>query len=320
MLRHFPLVGSCVLAAALVVACGDDDDDSGMATGGSKSSGGATAAGGSTAGTGAKGGGSSRGGASSGGASADGGNSANGGISSGGSESGGTTAELSGGAAGESTGGSGTGGAAHGGTSSYGGTTATETAGAGGSAGAGDTTGEGGSSGAPSAGAGGDATGEGGAGGAPTIQADTIDNPGFESGTSHATLPGWTTVGTADSSYVSYDQSKAYAGYGYLDNWLGSAYTVTTSQVVAPLPNGNYSFSIWHTGGAYTNQYVFARGYDSGDPSVEMKVVTTDSATWTQIVVSPIPVTSGQIEIGVYSDGAAENWSHFDNAVLTRLE
>lgn len=303
MLKELPRFVPWFLAASLAIACGDDDDSTGQASGGAKSTGGATSKGGASSGGGTAKGGASSGGATSGGAATLGGSSA-GGAAAGG---------ASGGSVGQ--GGSGN---PQGGTTPLGGS-----GGVGGdTAGSAGESGGGGISAGGAGGTGGEETGgNGGEGGAAPVQPDAIDNPGFEAATQgDVPPPNWSITGTITAAKTTWNTANAHAGDKYLDIWAASAYTVTTSQLVSPLPAGNYSFSIWHIGGAYTKQQIFARGYDANNASAEIHVDTTVSeSAWVQVVIPSIPVTSGKVEIGVYSEATANNWSHFDDAVLTKL-
>jgi hypothetical protein len=337
IVKQLPYYACWFFAASLVVvACGDDDGADFNDSNGGEDSGGASSGGAGRAGSAGRGGTPSTGGVTNQGGSATGGSttggSATGGGATGGTATGGSTT------GGSATGGSATGGSATGGTATGGGTMGGAamggesgapqggageggTAGVGGAAGGG-AAGEGGSSGAseggaPTEGGMGGSGGDGGAG----IVADTIDNPGFEEWSGNPIVPGWTIVGDSDAAKFRFVQGDAHSGSAFLDIWRGTAYTVTASQVVSPLPNGNYSFSIWHKGGAYTKQYVFVRGHDASNPSAELFPVppdTTPRSAYGEITISSIPVTSGKVEIGIYSEGADGNWSHFDDAVLTR--
>ena len=67
-------------------------------------------------------------------------------------------------------------------------------------------------------------------------------------------------------------------------------------------------------------QKVFIKGYDVNDPNAVTSVSTTWwENPWHEITVGPVTVTSGQVEVGVSTEGAANNWSHFDDATLTKL-
>ena len=195
---------------------------------------------------------------------------------------------------------------------------------------------DGGVGGEPTAGAGGsEVGGEGGApvvgaggeGGAPGPEWDVVQNPGFEQTNSDNEPPlHWTVTG--DTAAVTYSWSNSGAhwedttpdvGDGYLDLWLGSDYTVDVSQVVSPIPDGSYTLSILHYGGAYTSQVVYVTGYDEANPTAETTAPTAESAgdVFDEIRIENIPVTSGTITIGIRSVGAANNWSHFDDVSLT---
>jgi hypothetical protein len=220
--------------------------------------------------------------------------------------------------AGGASGSAGEGGMPEGG-STTGGTSTTGGASTGGTAGAST----GGTAGADNGGAGGfggdDSVvgGAGGEGGEAAVQI-TIVNPDFEGTWADPPL-GWTEVGTADASGLEWKDigQGAHSGHYYLNFYKAADYEVTTSQTILSVPNGNYSLAIWHQGGAYTDQYVFARGYDSGDTVTKMNTAVSDP--WEQIVISPIPVSNGQIQIGVYSKGVSGSWSHFDDVTLTKL-
>jgi hypothetical protein len=351
MRRLIPFATASLLAIPLaLVACGDDDDgptssggsankggSGGFATTGGKNAGGTSTGGnaghgGTTpeGGTSAKGGSPATGGASTGGTTPEGGTSAKGGSpATGGASTGGT---ATGGTAtgGTATGGTATGGTigegggmAEGGETAQGGNTAegggTSEGGAGAEAGAGGTTAEGG-------------TNSGGAGGEPAITPDIVDNGDFETGTTnHVAPPGWTITGTSGAAFLNHkepaDQWHSHSGIGFLDAWLGTAYQSTISQIVSPLPEGNYSFSVWHYGGAYTTQYIYVKGYNEADleemTKLDVAATTTPPNNYgdAPLTVPTVHVTSGMIEIGIYLDcPEASCWTHFDDAVLSKVE
>lgn len=322
----------------LVVACGDDDTDDDTGSGG-KSQAGAGGKGTSTGGvsptSGGSTGGTSKGGsggkASTGGSNTGGSNT--GGAITGGSTSGGA---ITGGVAGADGGVAGAGGDVGTGGTSVGGGGAANDGGVGGWVG--------GSGGEPAGGvpgggadAGGAGGAEAGAGGGPSITPDALENATFEllpGGTlpARGAIPGWTvTPGASGQEVASFIEWHAEnggatpgpAGY-HLAYWLGSEYTVTVSQVVDPLPAGDYTFSMYVKGGAnlFTSQYLFARGYSSTDTAAELKTdvttTNTNGSTYSLLTVGPIPVTSGQVEVGVFSHGTANAWASLDTATLTK--
>jgi len=186
---------------------------------------------------------------------------------------------------------------------------------------------ESGAAGTPDVTAGGSPSGESMAGqageaGAAPEPPGMLVNPGFELG-SATSVPGWTNVGDTVAASVVY--AEAHKGSGRLGHWSqAGAYKVSTSQVVQPLPDGMYTFKIWVRHSLFLNsEYIFARGYSLAEPAAQMKLNTTDatdSPTYTQIVLAHIPVTSGKCEVGIYTDGGADqatNWSGIDDAELT---
>jgi hypothetical protein len=134
-------------------------------------------------------------------------------------------------------------------------------------------------------------------------------------------IPGWPEVGDADALKLEWKEigQGAHSGHYYLNLWKDAAYQVTTSQLIASVPNGSYSLSVWHQGGGYIEQYLYATKHDSSDTTLKVTKATAASDPWEQIVLSPVVVTNGQIEIGIFSNGATRNWSHFDDFTLTKL-
>jgi hypothetical protein len=167
-------------------------------------------------------------------------------------------------------------------------------------------------------GAGGDVLGggEGGAGGAPAIVADTLDNGTF--GTSALSLDGWQNTGDTDAAYAKWHWIENVYDSPGLAHWRAAAYKVTTSQVVEPLPNGTYSFSMVVQRGPMNEQYLFARGCTAGSPDAQV-TQSTEAATasgFTKITLSGIQVTSGACRVGIYTDAAGDGWANMDSAVL----
>ncbi len=166
----------------------------------------------------------------------------------------------------------------------------------------------------------GDDAGSAGEGGQPPA---VLMNGGFELGDNGVmAVPFWTNVGTTAAATVVFGQEPR-SGSGRLGHWLSTgAYTVTTSQIVSPIPNGNYTFSMWVAHSLFLNsEYIFAKGYSHAQPAAEMKTDTSTAGdtTYTQIVIQHIPVTNGKIEVGIYTDGPAssdQNWSRIDDAEL----
>lgn len=221
-----------------------------------------------------------------------GGDGAEGGASSGGSSSGGNAS-----------GGSGSGGRASGGSVGAGGTA---------------TGGEGGETNLGGQG------GMGGAGESPIPDHNYLTNASFEEGEpgdTVAAIPGWSETHDGNASTIENGQSRS--GDRRLNHWEawvqeGDWYQVETWQTVTGLPNGTYTFSVWvRRSEWFTEQYLFARGY--GD-EVQLEVDTIEGFSETeyvQVQLTDIPVTSGQVTVGIYSAAPGNIWAHFDDASLT---
>lgn len=338
MLNNVRSIASCFVALSFVVAaCGDGDSDEGGTGGGAGKGGtagtsGAPGKGGSAGSSAGKGGGGGTAGSTAGSAGSAGSNAGTAGSNAGTSGSAGAAGSGEGGTGGSGEGGNA--GASEGGTGNAG--TPGGSAGEGGMPTMGGTGGDDGSGGAPEGGMGGEGAGAGGVGnageggvpavagaggegGAPVVVFDTLDNPSFQDWSATDPVAGWMVVGTPDAAKTSWRAGGARTGSGFLDMWLATAYEVTVSQVVSPIADGSYTLTLYQRGGgpAYIDQYVYVTGYDENEPSAEMTADTIVGNVYTAITIANIPVTSGEIEIGLYSNGPAEAWTNIDDVSLT---
>ena len=169
------------------------------------------------------------------------------------------------------------------------------------------------------------APGEAGAGGAVEPENGTLQNPSFELG-SGTNVAGWTSDGTVAAATVVFKDARTPSGR--LGHWLDhAAYKVATSQVVQPLPDGLYTFEIWVKRSPYlVKEYIFARDYSRAEPAAEKTVDTAgpdpavQQGAYVKVVIAHIPVTSGKVKVGIYTEGnatKADNWSVIDDAALT---
>jgi hypothetical protein len=278
------LLGAVSLIA---VACGDDDAGEPGDNAGAAGDGGGSSAGKPSGGSAGKAGNSA-------------GGNVNGGTSGGGN---GGNAAAGSGVGGEGVGGEGVGGE-----------------GVGGEGVGGEGVGGEGVGGEAQGGAGGAVTGgggEGGAGGAPEIVADTLDNGTF--GTNATSLEGWENSGDTAAAFAKWHWIENVYDSAGLAHWREAAYKVTTSQLVSPLPNGTYSFSMVVQRPATLNeQYLFARGCTAGSPDAQVTKPTVDATAdgFTKITLTGIQVTSGSCTFGIYTDAPDDGWANMDSAVL----
>ena len=91
-------------------------------------------------------------------------------------------------------------------------------------------------------------------------------------------------------------------------------YQARTYQVPQNLPDGVYTFYGWfRSSGGQEEAYLYA-GADRA------KKVDLSSAigTWTLYAIENIVVTNGQLEVGIYSNAAADQWLYIDDVALIR--
>jgi len=236
----------------------------------------------------------------------------------------GTAGSNTGGSTGGTTGGSTNGGTTNGGTGGRGGTAGSAgTSGAAGDGGGGEDMGGMGGVGGTDGGAGG-AGGEGGE----VVVYDVLDNPGFELGNVGTLLPipGWEESGDLDASYVEWTGGRnASHKLGHWRLWVmttAETYSTNTFQRVAPIQNGTYTFSMWiNRKLVMTDQHLFARGHNMANPTEEM-TITTDHANseagYTQISLTGIVVTSGEVTVGIHTNSWGGDWSNIDDAALIK--
>lgn len=142
-------------------------------------------------------------------------------------------------------------------------------------------------------------------------------NGGFESNGAATQSPtGWQTWsadGTNDQDYTS--GGTVHSGSWMLTHWKGVNYQVTTYQTVTGLVNGSYKVSAWvKRSSSFTTSRMEISNYGAGAVYVSIPATTT----WTQIYTT-VNVTNSQIQIGFYSNAAANNWLNLDDVVLTKL-
>ncbi|WP_188889076.1 S-layer homology domain-containing protein [Paenibacillus radicis (ex Gao et al. 2016)] len=137
---------------------------------------------------------------------------------------------------------------------------------------------------------------------------------GFE----EAGLAGWNSWSPeGQPSAQKADGEKPRTGNYKLTHYANEAYQQTTYRTVK-VPNGMYKASVWYQKGGSTNVSLEAKNY--GGPDLSVSAGTTGYVgDWTQIIIPAIPVTNGQLEIGIHSNNAANEWAAFDDVELVRI-
>jgi len=142
------------------------------------------------------------------------------------------------------------------------------------------------------------------------ILPNLVRNPSFEmdGGYTHTPMY-WLTSGA--NSDANYTQPGGHTGEYELVHWSEKNYNVYTYQTITGLVNGTYSVKAWvkNPHGGLGTAYMEAK--DFGGTAKRYNI--PQSGSWTQIHIDDIPVTSGELTVGFYSDSPAHQWYVVDD-------
>ncbi|MBM7116001.1 glycosyl hydrolase family 18 protein [Archangium primigenium] len=142
----------------------------------------------------------------------------------------------------------------------------------------------------------------------PTGQ-NLLANEGFESG-----LTSWNSEWHNSVLAHKVDTDFPYTGASKLTHYASAAYQQVSGQSKS-LANGTYRASVWaRSSGGQNALRLYAKNH--GGAEVTAEIGSGAVSAWTKYTISNIPVTSGAIEVGVYSDAQAQNWAAFDQFEL----
>lgn len=117
------------------------------------------------------------------------------------------------------------------------------------------------------------------------------------------------TEGTTNQNWYS-----AWAGgmtwyHGYTKRNLGTDPYKTKTYQEVDVPDGRYNFYGWvRSSGGQKEAYVYAGENKSN--------INTAIDEWTLVTIEDVLITGGQVEVGFYSDAAADQWAFFDDFAL----
>jgi chitinase len=149
-------------------------------------------------------------------------------------------------------------------------------------------------------------------GSTPDPTGNLLDNPSFESG-----LSGWNSEWHNATLAHKVDTDSPYAGASKLTHYASAAYQQLSGQSKS-VSNGTYRASVWaRSGGGQRALRLFVKGHGGGEVTAE--IGSSAVTGWTKYTINNIQVTSGSIEVGVYSDANAQNWAAFDQFELVKL-
>ena len=140
-----------------------------------------------------------------------------------------------------------------------------------------------------------------------------LANPGFET---DGTLSSWNSEWHNAALAHQVDTDYPYTGNYKLTHYSAAAYQQLSGQTKS-VANGTYRASVWaRSSGGQRALRLYAKGHGGAELTAE---IGTGAVTgYTQYVINNIPVTTGTLEVGVYSDANAQNWAAFDQFELVK--
>ncbi|WP_281884626.1 carbohydrate-binding protein [Paenibacillus sp. YYML68] len=118
----------------------------------------------------------------------------------------------------------------------------------------------------------------------------------------------WHPDGQGIAHFVDNDNPR---GAYKLTHWGPTDYLQSTYRTLE-VPNGIYKVQVWvRTGGGQNAFRLEVKNYGGDQLTKDMR--SADGGTWTPFAIDNVRVTNGQLEVGVFSDAKAGNWSAIDD-------
>lgn len=144
-----------------------------------------------------------------------------------------------------------------------------------------------------------------------------VVNGGFEQDgyTNNPTGWGVWSPGGAHADAV-FTQDPAVVGALKLTFWKSKPYTASVYQTLGGMPSGLYRVSAWSlNSGGQTSAYLYAKNSGVAERRSTIPVSASD---WTRVSLD-VPVTSGTLEIGFYTEAAGGSWLNIDDVRIQRI-
>lgn len=144
-----------------------------------------------------------------------------------------------------------------------------------------------------------------------------VVNGGFEQDgyTNNPTGWGVWSPGGAHADAV-FTQDPAVVGALKLTFWKSTPYTASVYQTLGGMPSGLYRVSAWSlNSGGQTSAYLYAKNSGVAERRSTIPVSASD---WTRVSLD-VPVTSGTLEIGFYTEAAGGSWLNIDDVRIQRI-
>ena len=139
-------------------------------------------------------------------------------------------------------------------------------------------------------------------------------NPNFEADRINVSaVTGWTNWIGSGSNPNGNLQSSHNPGRFCLEQWSSSPYEASMFQNIT-LPNGTYTLKAWaKSSGGQSGARIYVKNYGGSERTYS---INQPISNWTEISIPNINVTSGSIEVGVYSNASGGQWVNLDDFSL----
>ncbi|GAA0135084.1 hypothetical protein YSY43_19240 [Paenibacillus sp. YSY-4.3] len=142
-----------------------------------------------------------------------------------------------------------------------------------------------------------------------------VENAGFE----HGDTTGWDSWNPGGNAQF-VDSDNPRTGNYKLTHWAGADYMQNTYRTIglASATDDTYQASIWVRTGADLNALrMEIKKY--GGPDLEIDLSSASSSDWALFISEPFKITSGEVEIGLFTDAKGGNWTTFDDFQLIQV-
>ncbi len=145
-----------------------------------------------------------------------------------------------------------------------------------------------------------------------------VENPSFED-TDYSM---YTITSDNSGSYPDYQTkgSDAYTGSVAVHFWDTSDMNFSIEQTVTGLENGTYEFTVMAQGGDIGEDDTFYIYAKVGDEIYTQEFTLAGYANWQTPVLVSIPVTDGEVTVGVSVSATAKAWGTFDDFYLYKVD
>lgn len=126
----------------------------------------------------------------------------------------------------------------------------------------------------------------------------------------------WSPDGSEDADFAETHGGRQ-ANNHHGTHYKAVPYHVFTYQRLTGLANGTYTLRAWvRSNGGQTRAEMHAKEFDGTSTIIRLSVPATD--VWTQVSITNISVTAGQLTIGFLSDSPAYRYLYFDDVEVIR--